>query len=261
MAPIRIAAAGLSYLLLAAVMLTSAAAQSAADGAAGKPLPLLQFLRHKSKAKPAPHRKLPVALGKKPAPHRKLAVALAKKPEPHPRPALSLAKKKESAKFRIAKRAAAKAHRAVAEARPVPAPIASANVPENLWPAGTAAMPGEMPTLSPNQASPAVVTEPVVDTSPNQIVTGGHAVPAALPNGLNGIDPSADHVKTTAQATVTASAASTPAVHAMVVKVDPQSPIGSASWIAHILAALGGAIAAGAVAWFLIRPAPERTYG
>lgn len=38
-------------------------------------------------------------------------------------------------------------------------------------------------------------------------------------------------------------------------------PVGSASWIAQALAAFGGAVAAGAVAWFLIGSGPVRTYG
>lgn len=38
-------------------------------------------------------------------------------------------------------------------------------------------------------------------------------------------------------------------------------PVGSASWIAQVLAAFGGAVAAGAVAWFLIGGGPVRTYG
>lgn len=37
-------------------------------------------------------------------------------------------------------------------------------------------------------------------------------------------------------------------------------PVGSASWIAQVLAALGGAVVAGAVAWFLIGGGPVRTY-
>lgn len=37
--------------------------------------------------------------------------------------------------------------------------------------------------------------------------------------------------------------------------------IGSASWIAQVLAALGGAVAAGTLAWFLIGGGPVRTYG
>ena len=39
------------------------------------------------------------------------------------------------------------------------------------------------------------------------------------------------------------------------------SAVGSASWLAQALAALGGAVAAGAVAWFLIGAGPLRTYG
>jgi hypothetical protein len=40
------------------------------------------------------------------------------------------------------------------------------------------------------------------------------------------------------------------------------SPIGSASWIAQVLAALGGAMAAATVAWFLVGAGPQvRDYG
>lgn len=38
-------------------------------------------------------------------------------------------------------------------------------------------------------------------------------------------------------------------------------PVGSASWIAQVLAAFGGAVTAGAIAWFLIGSGPVRTYG
>jgi hypothetical protein len=36
---------------------------------------------------------------------------------------------------------------------------------------------------------------------------------------------------------------------------------GSASWIAHVLLALGGALATGAIAWLLISPAASRSFG
>jgi hypothetical protein len=41
----------------------------------------------------------------------------------------------------------------------------------------------------------------------------------------------------------------------------PGSEVGSTSWVLQVLAALGGAVAAGSVAWFLIGAAPQRTYG
>jgi hypothetical protein len=54
-------------------------------------------------------------------------------------------------------------------------------------------------------------------------------------------------------------------VHAMIATATPAaddpSPVGSFSWILHVLAALGGAVATGALAWFLISPAPQRNYG
>lgn len=249
MARARIAAAGLGFLLLSAATMAGAAAQSASDAAAGKPLPLLQFVRHKSKTKLAPH-------------HRLAAVAKKKKPL-RPR----IAKRARIAKrTTIARHAVAKTRAAIAKVRRLPVPVASARLPVNTWAAASAALPGEMPTLTPDQPSRPVVTEPVIDTDPNQIVTGGHSVQAALPNGLNRTDPAADQAKKTAATTALPSAAATPPVRAMMVKAGPpgvQQPsrVGSASWIAQMLAALGGALAAGAVAWFLIRPAPERTYG
>ncbi len=239
---IRIATAGASILFFLAVMLGSAAAQSA-TGPVGKPLPLLQFTEHRGKAKLAPH--------------PKLAAVIAKRKKPF------------LSRERIARHVVARPRRAIMEARRVPAPaaaaavpVASAAMPQNIWPtADAAAAPAAMPTLTPDQSPPAVTTEPTVNTDPDQIVTGGHSVPAALPNERDQAAPPPAPAKTAA----VASAAPAPVVHAMVVTAEPQntgpeSPIGSASWIAHVLAALGGAIAAGAAAWFLIRPASERSY-
>jgi hypothetical protein len=239
---IRIATAGASILFFLAVTLGSAAAQSETTGPVGKPLPLLQFTQHKGKMRPPLHPKLAAVVEKKKKPFRE----------------------------RIARHVAAKPHRAIVDARPAPAPapppvpVASAAMPENGWPTASAGPPDAM--LTPDQPPPSVTTEPTVNADPDQIVTGGHSVQAALPNGLDQAAHPAAPMKTQVKTTATASAAPAPVVHAMVVRAEPRnsgppSPIGSASWIEHVLAALGGAIAAGAVAWFLINPAPERRYG
>jgi hypothetical protein len=243
---IRIATAGASILFFLAVTLGSAAAQYEATGPVGKPLPLLQFTQHKVKTRVPPHPKL----------------------------AVMAAKKKKVFREKIAKHLAAKPHRVIAETRPAPAPakVASDAMPENTspmnsWPTASAATADTMPTPAPDRPSPLVTTEPTVNADPDQIVTGGHSVQAALPTGLDQAAPPAGPVKAQVETAATASAAPAPAVHAMVVRVEPQNassqdPIGSASWIEHVLAALGGAITAGAVAWFLIvKPAPERSYG
>jgi hypothetical protein len=66
-----------------------------------------------------------------------------------------------------------------------------------------------------------------------------------------------------AKAMPASQAVSTPAPAAASQTASDQnaSTVGSASWIAQALAALGGAIAAGTVAWFLIGAGPVRTYG
>jgi hypothetical protein len=262
---IRIATAGAFVLFFLAVTLGSAAAQFETAGPVGKPLPLLQFTQHNSKTK------LP----------------------PHPKLAAMAAKKKKVFRERIAKHLAAKPHRAIADARPAPAaapapapapvsakvasnapaensaaPQSSApqnSLPTNSWPTASAATPDTTASPTPDQPPPSVTTEQTVNADPDEIVTGGPSVQAALPNGLDQAAPPAAPAKAPANVRAAAAATPPPAVHAMVVRVEPPdtpSPFGSASWIEHVLAALGGAIAAGVVAWFLIiKPAPERTYG
>jgi hypothetical protein len=58
------------------------------------------------------------------------------------------------------------------------------------------------------------------------------------------------------------SVGSGPTQQVMVATAEPQNPnpVGSPIWIAHVLAALGGAIAAGMMAWVLINPLPVRSY-
>jgi hypothetical protein len=205
-------------------------------------LPLLQFTQHKCKTG------LP----------------------PHPKLAAMAAKKKKVFRERIAKHLAAKPQKAIVDARPAPVPaatpVASDAASENSWSTASAASPGALPTLAPDRPTPAVTTAQTVNADPDQIVTGSHSVQAALPNGLDQAAPPAVPAKTQMETAVAAAAATAPVVHAMVVRVEPQtasasSPIGGALWIEHVLAALGGAITAGAVAWFLIKPAPQRSYG
>jgi hypothetical protein len=40
-----------------------------------------------------------------------------------------------------------------------------------------------------------------------------------------------------------------------------KTAVGSPGWIAQVMAALAGAVAAGAIAWFLIGAGPRRVYG
>ncbi len=157
------------------------------------------------------------------------------------------------------------------------------NDAQNIWPTSTTAALGyaaspkspDRPTaaLAPSAAPASVTTEQVVDSDPNGILNGGHAVPAALPAPVTpaaaapkpkppaAAKPAEASVSAPVKMAAAAPAAPKPPIHAMLFKPSAPSPVGSASWIAQLLAALGGAVAAGAVAWFLIRPAPQRHFG
>ena len=89
----------------------------------------------------------------------------------------------------------------------------------------------------------------------------------ASADDFNEIDEAASPQSVAATAASTATpgdiaAAQPPAETVALARVQPDAnPVGSASWIMQILAAFGGAFAAGAAAWFLIGSAPQRTYG
>jgi hypothetical protein len=240
---IRVGTIAASCLVVMGVTVGSAAAQTATAGSTGNPLQLLA--PQKSKASPGPH-------------------------------ARSTAKVANTTRLkrRIARHMPAKTRKAVVQVQP-----GTAAPPANIWPTADAAAPGSMGTgglaaLAPQPAPASISTEPMVDTDPDEIVANGHTVQTASPEAddLSGL--AAGHQQQAAETPVNSVAAkgamlgdpdsSTPVVRAMVVKAvpeDPPSPVGSATWIAHVLAALGGALTAGVLAWFLIGPAPQRHYG
>ena len=85
-------------------------------------------------------------------------------------------------------------------------------------------------------------------------MVGGQTVQVVSPGGANDMDLAAD---------TSAVATAEPAKQSLFAAQAPFSslPLGSATWIAQVLAAIGGAVAAGSVAWFLIGYAPQRSYG
>lgn len=249
----RIVAASVAFLASLGLAIGGAAAQTATAGSPGQPLPLLLLARQKNKTIV----------------------------RPHPKPVARFARRRLGHR-RIARHAPAKGHDAVVSARRTPTAPATALPPANIWPAASVATPdglaaaGDMATSAPRPAPVSVKTEAVVDTDPNQIVADGRNVQAASVQAattqtasahkITSVQPAAHDHQGATERTPANPVATQPVVRAMVVKAAPQdgsspNPIGSDTWLAHLLAALGGAIAAGAVAWFLINPAPRRTYG
>lgn len=257
MARSRIAVMGASSLLVLAATLGSGAAQAAS----GAPLPLLQ-IDHATTAVHA---------------DRKAAARIART-RSHDRTDHRHIARRVHAKTRVAD---AGRDLPAPPTTPQTAPPHAAAGPQNIWPATGAASAGNVQTpgtspadngmaaVAPASAAAGVTTEQVVDTSPNGILNGSHTVPAAMPAPAAGApkpqpvaaQPAAPSHSPAVKVAAATPAAPKPAVHAMLFKPSGPTSIGSASWIAQLLAALGGAIAAGAIAWFLIRPKPERTYG
>jgi hypothetical protein len=148
---------------------------------------------------------------------------------------------------------------AVATAEPA-APPAPTAAPDNAWP--TPPQPAPDNTVAAAPAAPAA-TPASNDATPGAIVMNGQTVEIALPDHLNAIDRAAeDNHDAPAGLPADRADAARPVQTVLAAPVhDDASPVGSASWIAQVLAALGGAVAAGVTAWFMIGPGPQRMYG
>jgi hypothetical protein len=228
-----------------------AAAQSAEP--VGGPLQLLKLM-HSGKSEARPHVKLAKPATAKSAPDRaaksstKTRVASRKKPRPY---------------FAVAERKRRQVESALQAAAPPPS--------DNASPAAPTAMTADAATLAPVQQMPAApqIVAPTAGT-PSQLVIDGQTVQVASADEVNEIDLAASDASVanaasrgpklasnTPPSAVTESAAKSEPTSAEL--VEAQTPeISTASWILQILAALGGAIAAGTVAWFLMRSAPPR---
>ena len=140
-----------------------------------------------------------------------------------------------------------------------PARSASDAPPANVWPVAAATPPADIATAaSPETAPP--------DNAPalGAIVVGGQTVQVAASDQVNDIDLAAAGANNAATLAARsdrgANAASAQTAFAAP-RHEATESVGSASWIAQMLAALGGAVAAASVAWFLIGSGPVRTYG
>ena len=258
MSSIRIAAAGAAMLLLSGLTASGATAQTATDQAPGGPLQLLHWLRVGSQTnKPTTK------------PHAKTA---------------------ERKTVRTA--AAFTKHRRIRMA------TAEATLPATTWPAVNPDAPPET-TITTTTLAPA--TQPALRPGvpvPNELVVAGQTVQLASPDEVNELDIAANDTQASASDVSPADTLSLPRTQYEVAEATsksdsllaaPQQPsasqannqvnnqvssqvssqasnhsgnqVGTASWIAQVLAALGGAVAAGSAAWFLIGVTPQRTYG
>ncbi len=230
------------FLIMSGITVGGAMAQTAANGAPGQPIQLLPIAQQgkaeaKSAAKPVD---------------------------------------KSSVKSRIALRRKTKAHVSVAAARARhhAAPQVADADPASRSAAPTApaaAAPVDDPAIAAAASQPeAGSPEPIPAGAP---IAANHTTQATAPRAVKKSDPAAPDAGVAVNAaspTVVAAAAPfmrevadvTPKSNSADVAAAPrQSEVGSVSWMLQVLAALGGAVTAGAVAWFLIGRSPQPTWG
>lgn len=242
---IRIVSVGAAAAIAVALLTNVAVAQTATDGQAGKPLALLAGLRpppehkaHQSKA--TVHAKTTGATSRKMAVKRTATTTKPARQERH-----SIAAKPAAEPLTVA---------ATRADDPLAPPDANAFA-TSVWPVAA----------SDTASAPPPATAVDDGLKMSAVVVDGQTVPIASPDQVNAMDLAADdHIaaKAPAPADRTDAKPAARAVFAEPIQQDEtRSSVGSASWIAQVLAALGGAVTAGTIAWFLIGRGPQRMYG
>jgi hypothetical protein len=261
---LRIVTTSAVFLTLAA---GSASAQTATTTAPGKPLPLLQiFQKNEETATVTPHHRARYA-------------------------------RRRATRTRVANHTGSAMRHAFMEVQPSPEPAqpeatqpttmraaATTAAPANIWPTPDFTLPGTKVLTATPMAAPLVDSQPTGPTAapnPNEVLAAAYhtvqvapqvasaaqvippnTVRVAQANTVSSTDAVADPPHEATSVAKASLLPTGPVQRAMVAAVEPQNPnpVGSPTWIVHVLAALGGAIAAGGVAWFLINPLPARRY-
>jgi hypothetical protein len=254
------------YLFASGMFVGGAAAQTEP---AGMPMQLLQLLKPGKAAEVKPRSKLAAKS------HARLAARPATRSAARSSIRSSI---KSSANARIASRKMARSHAMVAERkrhRFQPAvQTADASGSDHAWPAAPTAMAADAATLAPALQTPAPqIVAPVAAATPNELVVDGQTVQVASADEANEIDLAGNDAAVASDASLGAMTAShtamteftdaavQPELTSAVVPQAQNADLGSTSWLLQVMAALGGAVAAGSVAWFLIGSAPQRMYG
>jgi len=236
---IGIVAAGAIFpalLIVSGMVSGSATAQTATDATPGKPIQLLQTVQQGKPQARLQARSAVRAAATKPSVNSR--VAYRKKPRPH---LVAAARGRHLSRPPIAEATASSA-----------APAAAATIAA---------------------ATPPLAAAPLKPPGPSEVVAGGHPVQVASSDAGETLELSANNDNVLANETPpTGAALSAPPMRdvaeapksdsaTVAVAQQQRGEIGGASWILQVLAALGGAITVGAIAWFLIGSMPQRTYG
>jgi hypothetical protein len=243
--------AGAVLLFMSSAAIEGAVAQTATTDAPGKPLQLLRIIEAPARPRAVAHNRIHAAL------HRVAAVRSVK---------------------RHTVVAEAKAEQSTPTARDA-VPMVSADDADTTAPTSfAAAVPATRP--APSLGEP-VMGPLVIGNQPDEIASQNdvNALDLAADKAANGpvnaspVDAASEDaapstkmaaMSAPAAAVVSDTASKSDSIKASLTAPAPeatQTAVGSPGWIAQVMAALAGAVAAGSIAWFLIGAAPQRTYG
>ncbi len=160
-----------------------------------------------------------------------------------------------------------KTHVAAVHQRPthLAAVATAAATPADIWPAAEPIAATRVAAAESKQQGAATTAE----TAPNELVVGGQAVQVVSPDDANEIDLAADIPEVPpskgprsdfAEEVRALEPAAETAIAAVTAQARDAGPASTSAWVAQLLAAVGGAMAAASVAWFLIGSAPQRSY-
>ena len=253
MAKIRVVCAGFVAAMAIALALGNARAQTAPNEPVGQPLALLAGLRPPHEARHAVHGKAARVAIRKTATRKSHHVRTAAEHGRH-----------------VAARKIARQRHEASEPDVTVSAFAE-EPPPQATPAGVEPGDAAVPAEGMRAPAPTVVSGPASENAPT--ASGAGLDPTAVkiqmlriaePNQGTGLAPGAQQDAPPVAASNDSAVAPPPPAPQTVLAAPVHrdtSPVGSASWIAQVLAAFGGAVAAGAVAWFLIGGGPVRTYG
>lgn len=262
MRSLRIVCAGLAAAFAVALALSSASALAATGGQAGQPLSLLAGLRpphetkaHENKAhetRSIVHAKTARRAGKRTAARKDRSTLRRKLAAAHTRHEIV----KRTAVDKIAVEQRERHDRSIAAAA-----LAAAESPAQTAPANVAPV-ADATSAAVIAAAPAPATaQSNNDPNPSAVVVNGQTVQVDPADHVNAMDLAAGKAPPAATPDDRTDTAPAPQTVLAAPLHRDADPVGSASWIAQVLAALGGALAAGTVAWFLIGSGPTRMYG
>jgi hypothetical protein len=248
MLSLRGVTAGAVVLFMSGAAIGGASAQTATTDAPGKPLQLLRIIEAPARPKAVAHNRIHAALHRTVAArslrrHTVVAEAKAEQTTPTAQDAVPMVSADDADATAPTGFAAAEPA-APSPGAPVMGPLVIGNPPVEIASQNDV----NALDLAADRAAEVPANAPPVNATPNDTAPPSYKMAAMSA-------PAAVVSETASKSDFIKAPLTAPAAEAA------NAAVGSPGWIAQVMAALAGAVAAGTIAWFLIGAGPRRVYG